>query len=509
LHGVERSSDPGFWRAWARAAFTLDLRSLALHRIALGTVLVADSVLRSRDFRLMLTADGMFPPDVVRRFLGRSGGWSLALLSDSDAWAATVLGAEAVAGVLLGLGLLTRPATLLGWLAVVSLARRAPPAGNAADAWLACQLLWAMFVPLDRRWSLDARSRGTGGGPSTEFSAGTAAVVLQLAAVYAVAGLGKCNPNWMSGEAVRHALSVHDHGTGLGMRLAEAAWVRPLSWGVPALEVLGAILVLARPTARVRAGLVVVFSAFHLAIWLTMSVGLFSPIALTAWLAMVPSAWWPPASSAASTVRTRLPAAAEAACWATMVLMGLGLLRGLGRGSATTAMESRIDFLLNATALQQRWRMFGDVPAQVQWVTGRARLADGREVDLLRGGRDPVCVPPADGFTALPHHRWQEIFWVLPQARMRDFGPGVAAGLAGRWNRSHPVLQRVVDLEIRHGREMADGTRQEVLVASWPARSSLGGGGLERFLHAATDPERGLEPALSSEPARTSAAPGP
>ena len=38
---------------WCVAAFTLDTRSLAAYRIGLGLILVADCLLRTRDFSLM------------------------------------------------------------------------------------------------------------------------------------------------------------------------------------------------------------------------------------------------------------------------------------------------------------------------------------------------------------------------------------------------------------------------------------------------------------------------
>ncbi|MFM1902558.1 MAG: hypothetical protein RLZZ440_458, partial [Planctomycetota bacterium] len=153
-------------RPWFAAAFTLDTRSLALYRIGLGCLLVADSLLRSRDVSLMLGPDGIMPPDLVRTYLGHPTQWSLALAHDALWWNGCVLGLEALAGLLLVAGLLTRTATILGWIAVVSLIRRTVLANNSGDIWLACQLLWASFLPLAARWSLDGRRAGGGPPPA-------------------------------------------------------------------------------------------------------------------------------------------------------------------------------------------------------------------------------------------------------------------------------------------------------------------------------------------------------
>jgi len=48
--------------------FAIDVRSLAVFRIALGLVLVADALLRTRDFTLMFAADGVFPPPLIRDY---------------------------------------------------------------------------------------------------------------------------------------------------------------------------------------------------------------------------------------------------------------------------------------------------------------------------------------------------------------------------------------------------------------------------------------------------------
>lgn len=497
---MEASRNRGFSTAWARAAFALDLRSLAAYRIALGGVLVADCLLRTRDFALMHTATGMFTPDAVREYAGRATCWSAALLSDSDAWAAAILAVEGVAGLLLAVGCMTRLATILAWVAVVSIVRRTAPATNAGDSWLACQLFWACFVPLGAAWSCDALRRDPEAGPRPRWawSTGTAALVVQITLVYLAAGIGKCNDAWSSGAALGHALSVHDHGTHLGMALSHAdRIVRPLTRLVPLFEIAGALFVLAVPVARVRGLLVAAFVTFHLVIWGAMSVGLFAPIAIAAWLPLVPSAWWDRGRHAAGDgVCLGLGRGASAACAAALGLAVAGWTMTMLRPAASNdrpRLPPSLAALLDLTALHQEWLMFADVRAQRQWVTSRAVLADGRVVDLLRGGVPFSTAEPADGFMSLPHHRWHKLFWVLHEPRMRCFAPGVAAGLVRAWNATHAATEQVRSLEIRFGKRAltpGDETLHELVVASWPPRSAGGAGGLERLLEEASTGRR-------------------
>lgn len=490
---MERSTNDGFPRAWARAAFALDLRSLAVYRVALGAILVADCLLRTRDFRLMHTATGMFTPDAVRAHGGGAACWSLAAVSDTDAWAAAVLALEGLAGVLLAAGCRTGVATVAAWVAVVSIGRRTAPATNAGDAWLACQLAWACFLPLGARWSYDARRHAAAAGddrprPAAAWSVATVALVLQIVFVYLAAGSAKCNPTWWSGAALGHALSVHDHGTAIGMAATGAAGpLRAVTRLVPAFEIAGAALLLAVPLPRVRGLLVVAFGLFHAAIWVSMSVGLFSPIAIAAWLPLVPARWWEgPRAGPVPTVGLRGPAATV--CTAALALASAGyavVMWHPPRADGVRPLPAALDALLDLTALHQEWRMFGTVPAQEQWVIAAATLADGRVVDLLRGGAPVGTVPPEGGFATLPHHRWQAVFWTLHTPPMRPFGPGIAAGLVQAWNASRPATEAVRSLEIRFGRRLPtphDGEVHERLVATWPARSATGTGGLERLL---------------------------
>jgi hypothetical protein len=473
---------------WAKAAFTLDARSLAASRIGLGLVLVADSLLRTRDFSLMLAPDGMFPLDSLARFHGTPAIWSLAFLHDSAWCSGGVLALEAVAGGALVVGWQSRLAAVAAWVAVVSLIRRASPSANAGDFWLACQLFWSMFLPLGARWSLDASRQPAAEPPPTAVcSVASAALVLQLAAVYLGAGLAKLNAGWLSGEALTHALSVHDHGTPVGMMLGGIPWLaRPLQWLVVGGELVLPVVLLAVPKPRVRGLLVAAGWGFHLAIWFGMTVGLFAAIGLVAWLPLIPATAWPTGARAETGRVAGLGRTASLACGLALALATVAFVHQntpWGRHSLPPAVR----WPLNLTCLFQDWAMFGGVPAREQWVYGRAVLADGSEVDLLRGGRPLERERPAGGFTSLPHHRWHKFLWILPREPVRVFAPPAAAALVRHWNQTHPPDRQVTSLEIRLGIQDvrgSDDTVRDFLLATWPAVSSDGGGNLDRFLEA-------------------------
>ena len=491
--------------SWWQRAFAVDLRSLAAFRIGLGLLVAADALLRTRDLGLMFTTAGMLPPAVIRSFYDDPCAWSLALAIDADWWGAAVLAVEAAAGLLLAAGCGTRFATVAAWVAVVSVLRRTAPATNAGDAWLACLLFWGMFLPLGALWSCDSRGRGRRG---TVVSTASALLVLQVAVVYGAAGLSKWNPAWCTGDAVRFAFSVHDHGTPLGAWLFAGGWLsRPVAWSVLTLELAGPIVLLAWPAARVRLLLCLIFMLFHAASCLTMSVGLFGYVGIVAWLPLLPADVWDALGLGRTTGCSSLVGTGSRTdLWLCMTAGSLALVSLIHDHTPRrdVPLPRPVACLVNLFCMHQEWAMFGSVQPQEQWVYARAELADGRVVDLLRGGRPLEAERPAGGFWSLPHHRWHKLMWVLPRPRYRCFAAPVAAALARDWNRRHPVGERVERLELhcaRLGRTPEDDTLHDLLLAAWPPRDAAGAGGLERLiqsLDAADDLSTAVEPRPSA-----------
>jgi len=314
----------------------------------------------------------------------------------------------------------------------------------------------------------------------------TAALVIQIAAVYLGAGLAKCNASWLSGEALRHVLSVHDHGNHLGMAISRAPWLSAvLTRVVVGVELVAPFLIVAVPHARVRAAFVGAFMLFHVAIWATMSVGLFAAVGITAWLSLVPGqAWDRLCGPSSGTDTARLGRLASLGCGAAAVLAVVSFAHFwgvLGRAPLPRPISDPIA----ALGVSQEWSMFGEVPLQEQWAYGRAVLEDGDVVDLLRDGRPLDTDRPVGGFWSLPHHRWHKFLWVLPRPRTRVFGPPAAAALAREWNERHPPDRQVRSVELRFAvRTLGDArAEQDLLLGAWPTRAH-GAGNLERLLEA-------------------------
>lgn len=486
--------------AWLTRAFALDARSLALYRIAIGAIVMIDALLRTRDFSLMFAPDGMFPIAALRQSQGDWTIWSLAYLVDSLECSAVVLVLEGVSGFFLMLGLFTPLVTVLAWASVVSVLRRTMPATNSGDLWLAVQLFWSIFLPLGARWSLDSRRRlfNTTAPPSPRVcSVASGMLVLQLAAIYFSAGCAKLNSDWMGGIALTHILSQHDHGTWLGEWLVGFPGVpKAITWLTIAVELTGPLVLIMVSHWRARLFLIATFILFHIAISQFLTVGLFGPIGIVAWLPILPAICWDQLGFVRTAKQLKSFSSTTLAPWFQILVLTFGIVAGIHLVHQVTGMKTPLPkplwSILNLTCLSQNWRMFADVPQQHQWAYALGELSDGRLVDLLRNGRSLETIRPQGGFTSLPHHRWHKIFWELHRKQMRVFAPSIASALAHDWNATHSGEERVCRVEIRYAREgvmLGDDMVHELLLATWPRRGDAGAGNLERLLEELPDLE--------------------
>ncbi|MBL6710696.1 MAG: HTTM domain-containing protein [Planctomycetes bacterium] len=491
-----------------RSATQLDSESIAAFRIAAGCVLVADALLRSRDFWLFFSPEGIFPLNTLQAYL-EPGCWSLNFLNEGLWWQGTMLAAEAAAGLSLIAGYFSSVSCFVAWIVWTSILRRTEPAANAGDYWMACLLYWGMFLPLGDMFSIDSLSKKK--KEYATISLASAAFLTQVLVVYLYAGISKLQGDWLNGSAVGYVLSVHDHGTWVGEFLNTSRIATSfLTASTLLLEIVGPLLFLFCGNRSMRRYIAFFFILFHIGIWITLSVGMFSPIGITAWIALIP--WrtnrvepyveklehnqrgWP---------LFRCPERVKTCIVITSLFVaGLSLFYNIflyeGKRSHWVTLA------INALTLEQPWGVFERVGPQEQWVTGKATLKDASVVDLLRQGRSFQAVRPPGGFSSLPNHRWHKIFWELPKTRRSPLREPIAAGLVADWNRRHSNSKRVQNLEIyftqvihkdkgtahEFPRLNQEGIAQDFapdtvlrqwLLASWPQRG-VGSGNLDRFL---------------------------
>src|SRR5262249_32796784 len=134
--------------------FAIDLRSLALFRVLLALLLLADLAIRATDLNAMYTDDGMFPRAEISQRITTVWNWSFHFASGASWYQAILFGISGVLALALAAGFATRIATIGSWLMLVSIHHRVPAVLSGAEILLRMLLFWAMFLPLGATWSV-------------------------------------------------------------------------------------------------------------------------------------------------------------------------------------------------------------------------------------------------------------------------------------------------------------------------------------------------------------------
>ena len=281
-----------------------DPRSLGLLRITLGAVLIADALRRLVDAPTWYANGGLLPNHVM-------------LWRPLDEYVFSFLFAasttpEAVVGLLLCLGVFvaftlgwkTRLFQVLAWLCVVSLHGRVILLENGGDVVLGLLAFWTMFLPLGRRFSIDALRASLRADDGRDIpslgaaadrpldtrpvvSIAVAALLLQMATIYAFNALNKFGPEWHDGSAVYFALHQDRVVTHLGVWMREslpAPLLRAASWGSIVAEfALPALLLTPWFQRRARHLAIALVFSLHFGFALCMNLGLFS-MTMWSWL---------------------------------------------------------------------------------------------------------------------------------------------------------------------------------------------------------------------------------
>src|SRR5689334_19621469 len=113
-----------FWRSKLKEMFSTDLRSLALYRIGLGVVMLADLATRVMDLSVFYTDAGLAPRSLVLSSLPKPYAISIHMISGSLPSQVIIFTLHAAFAILLLVGYRTRLMTILCWFFTMSLDNR-------------------------------------------------------------------------------------------------------------------------------------------------------------------------------------------------------------------------------------------------------------------------------------------------------------------------------------------------------------------------------------------------
>ena len=277
-----------------RNMFSLDWRSLALLRMGLAVVVLCDLFVCGRSVGAFYTDDGVLPRDWVD--VPANPLMGLHLAGDGVWYEGGLLALEAASALLLLLGWRTRYVTVLSWVLLLSRQARNPLLLFGPDIVLRLGLFWGMFLPLGRRFSLDAAA-GRERPPAEPDYFGVAGFcfIFQFLLIYFTNSAVKSGPSWqVSHTAVYEALALEMYARPLGQWFNQFDTLnRWITVVVPRLELYGPLLfILPWWTGRARLLGFTIFFVLQLGFNLTMTLGLFGPVMIAVMLALLPTEFW-------------------------------------------------------------------------------------------------------------------------------------------------------------------------------------------------------------------------
>ncbi|MCA9214327.1 MAG: HTTM domain-containing protein [Planctomycetales bacterium] len=450
--------------------FSIDHRSLALFRIAISVVLLLDLAIRATDLTAMHTDDGMFSRVLICQYYTSVWNWSFHFGSGSAWFQSSLFAISALFAVALLLGYKTRIATIGSWLMLISLHNRVPPILNGADNLLRMLLFWAMFLPLDRVWSIQAKSckqQESGSHAGEELSFASAAIMLQMAMMYLFTAVFKSNNDWLQGETLAVGLSHDFYARPIGSWLLQFPTLLTLiTLGVLYLEWLGPLLLFVPwKTPRIRIVVVFLLVAMHLGIEILMTVGLFSYASLVGLTLFIPAEFW-------QWIRTRFgrtklqcnefsvtpdrnrSIANSLTQWFCSVVFAYILfvnVNGLPEQWVPWTPKSTHDFLTISCGLGQKWDMFGEAPSKDGWYVAQAVLSDGSKIDLLRDGEPVTWERPRNPAGIYRNHRWSKCFREMSYEDAigyQVFRQPIAEYLCREWAKRHDAEKQISEFSL-------------------------------------------------------------
>jgi predicted DCC family thiol-disulfide oxidoreductase YuxK len=283
-----------------RKAYSLDLRSLALFRIALASVVLGDLFFRSFDLTAFYTDWGVLPRAALLEKFSPVQRFSIHLISGELAFQIALFLLSAIFALMLLFGIRTRLAAIVTWFMLVSLQNRTPVILQGGDVYLRLLAFIAIFLPIGALYSVDcaldtvSRERKRVRG-FAYLSVPVITLIVQIAMVYAFAVTLKTGPEWRSDHtAVYYALSIQQMATPVGRFLLHLPKLLPwlTRWTMFHEGVLPLLILTPIFAGPARLLAVLLIFGLHIGLGVSIRLGHFPYIACMAAVALIPSWFW-------------------------------------------------------------------------------------------------------------------------------------------------------------------------------------------------------------------------
>lgn len=437
-----------------RRWFTIDLRALAAFRILLSASVLIDLFYRFQDIEAFYTDDGTFPVQAYHKYWQLPVFWSVHALS-GELWWQILLFAFAVfaAGAML-IGWRTRLFTIISWGMMLSIQNRNPMVLMGVDQLMMVLLFFSIFLPWQKRYSIDARKHPEWQLQTSEYSFASAALMLQVTFIYIFSYVLKTGAEWTSeGTAIYYTLSVDELVKPLGKWLLQFQdFLRILTFIVLRTEILIPILFffpIYTKEARYTAFFMVL--CLHIGFWLTLLVSYFPLVNVIAVVIFIPEPFWDWLDrkfmrrfSRNRQDELESPYPKKSTEIITQGIPVLTILYVLWWNLGTIpnsrfAMPVSAQYPGYALRLCQAWDMFAPFPLKDDgWFAMPGDMINGKIKEVWRAGPTLRFGKPKNVIDDYANFRWEKYMhrlWEKQNTWLRTY---FAEYTCRNWNESHP-----------------------------------------------------------------------
>jgi predicted DCC family thiol-disulfide oxidoreductase YuxK len=285
--------------SFLKKTFSFDDRSLALYRILIGFVVMADVLYRWEDLTNFYTDIGLVPRAIFTSEMSMPWSFSFLLANGSLPFVVVMFSIHFLFGLMLVFGHKVRWAMVGAFIMTVSVHNRNWLVNNGGDDILRAILFLSIFLPLGRRFSVDAAMQKEAKETRDHFSSWVLTFFLQAFVIYFVSYILKDHPIWREDmTAVFYSSRLDIFATPLAIWMRGHPLLGTLSTAFSIyLEWLGPLLLIfaccfGRFWWVIRTGLVLLFISFHFGIFMTMNIGIFTFICMAMWTIFLPGPLW-------------------------------------------------------------------------------------------------------------------------------------------------------------------------------------------------------------------------
>lgn len=450
----------------AEELFGFDLRSLALFRIVVAFVILADLLNRFPDLNIFYNDTGLMPRSLAVNYI-HIWSYSIHFISGRVEIQAILFLLAAIFAFLLLIGYRTKLMTFLSWFFLISLEHRDALALDGGDFELRLLLFWGMLLPLGACFSIDSlMNKSKEELPKRFFSMGSAAYCLQFAFIYWFSIILKLrNETWRDGTAVYYAITNVSLETYFSKLVFELPMdvLHFMTNSVIAFESLGPLLFFIPVfNGPIRTISVIGYVFMHICFGICIDLEIFHLVSSAAALHFLPSWFWEKIDLLLSNFFSNflikdkrvstinLKSSLLSNVLATYFLFSVLAINLWSVDPKKYDFPRPFMYLISFLSIDQMWGMY-TAPGgwSSGWPVSVGKLKDGSEIDIFRNGQSVKWDKPEIGSEMYKNRNWRRyILSVIADPTYQPNLPYYAGNLCREWNNTHKGDKELQEFDI-------------------------------------------------------------